>query len=230
MLSLLNIGLRRWLNHLGLALITLAGCYAAYRYAPFADLNYTLTIGCGYLALVLVVLTLVIGPVKLLWQRKNPVNLDLRRDVGIWAGITGCIHVFCGFREHMGGNIALYFLDPTPNGYRPLLNRFGISNDIGLIGVLILIVLLVLSNDISLKRLKGKRWKFLQRFNYLLAALIFIHTFLYQMISRREHPFMDVTLLLGLATLAIQTAGFMAYQTRQGGPKRLSRNAARPQN
>jgi methionine sulfoxide reductase heme-binding subunit len=215
-LSTFAIGLRRWLTHLGLALFTAAGCYLAHRYAPHADLNYDLTIGCGYVALVLLALSLLIGPYKLLFQRQNPVSIDFRRDVGIWAGITGSIHVVCGFQIHMGGKIVYYFLEYVPHhGYRFLLNLFGISNDFGLIATCILVALLVLSNDLTLRWLKGKKWKFLQRFNYLLLALVLAHTFGYQSVSQREQPFVIATIILGILTLAVQSAGFLLYRARR---------------
>ncbi len=213
--SIFAIGLRRWLTHAGLALLAFGGVYLTHLYAPHADLTYDLTIGCGYVALILVALSLLIGPYKLLFQRRNPVNLDFRRDVGIWAGITGCIHVICGFQIHMNGNVVYYFLDYIPHrGYRFLTNLFGISNDIGLIATIILVILLVLSNDISLRHYKGKKWKFLQRFNYLLALLVLAHTFAYQTVSQRERPFIIGTIIIAVVTLAAQSAGFLLYRTR----------------
>jgi sulfoxide reductase heme-binding subunit YedZ len=212
--ELFQIGVRRWLTHTTLALAALIACYLAHLYAPYAALNYALTIGCGYLALILIMLTLLIGPVQLLYQSRNPVNLDLRRDIGIWAGITGCIHVMFGLQIHMNGRILNYFIQTTGRGYRLLLNAFGISNHLGLLATVILIMLLVLSNDISLKRLKGKRWKLLQRFNYLLALLVFVHTFLYQMISQREQPFRVVAFCMALILIFVQTLGFLIYRSR----------------
>src|SRR6185369_8329908 len=123
-----------------------------------------------------------IGPYQLLYQRRNPVNLSLRRDVGIWAGITGCIHVVCVLLTSTRSNIVYLFLRPKVQGpgYDLLLTPQGISNNVGLVATFILIVLLVLSNDISLRYFRGKRWKLLQRFNYGLVVLAFIHTVLYQ--------------------------------------------------
>lgn len=221
MIGALDIGWRRWLTHSVLAALTAVGCYLAHLYAPRAYLPYTLTIGCGYLSLVFIVISLAIGPLKLLAQRgrlqpRNPVNINLRRDVGIWAAITGVVHVIFGLQLRANGEILLYFFEPAPNGgYGPLLtSRFGISNHIGLIATVVLIVLLVLSNDVSLRKLKGKRWKWVQRWNYGLAALAFIHTFLYQDISQRERPFVLATLLLAMVTLAVQAVGFEFYRSR----------------
>src|SRR5215213_3216596 len=187
MLSLIaGMGWQRWLTHLALAALTV-GAYAATErfYVPNGEFVYLATIAFGYEALALLVVTLVIGPLKMLWQRRNPMSIDLRRDVGIWAGVTGCAHVVCGLMLHERGQILNYFFMRDPRGgLRPLLNLFGVSNDIGLIATLILIALLVTSNNLSLRKLKGKRWKLLQRLNYVLFVLVVLHTFGYQIVSR----------------------------------------------
>jgi sulfoxide reductase heme-binding subunit YedZ len=221
--SFLNIGKQRWLTHIGLGLLSAAGAYAGHLYAPYADANYVFTIGFGYTALILIAVSLIIGPVKLLSQRRNPVNIDLRRDVGIWSAITGCLHVWFAFQLRERGQIILYFLEPTPQGYRLIRNLFGLSNDLGALATILLVVLLVISNDLSLRRLKGKRWKLLQRGNYLLAAFALAHTFGYQTVSRREHIFTNGVIVLTLVTLAIQLAGVYLYRSRRIRFARLRR-------
>ncbi len=217
LISFFNIGWQRWRTHGILAFITIIGCYLAHLYAPYADLIYDLTYGCGYIADILIAYSLLIGPYKLLFQRKNPVNLNLRRDVGIWAGITGCIHVIAAIAMTTRGNILYLFLRPKPEGvgYNLLLSPTGVSNNIGLVATIILVILLVLSNDYFLIKLKGKRWKFLQRFNYGLAILAFIHTVLYQRLDNRSSTFVTFTFIFAIALLVIQLAGFILYRSRR---------------
>jgi sulfoxide reductase heme-binding subunit YedZ len=224
-LDMLRISKQRWLTHIGLALVSTVGAYAGHLYAPYADTNYVFTIGFGYTALILIAVSLIIGPLKLLSQRRNPVNIDLRRDVGIWSAITGCLHVFFGLQLRERGQIILYFLEPTPHGYRLIRNLFGLSNDLGAIATILLVVLLVISNDLSLRQLKGKRWKLLQRGNYLLAAFALAHTFGYQTVSRREHIFTSGVIVLTLVTLAIQLAGVYLYRSRRARLMRIPKKA-----
>ncbi|MCA0458665.1 MAG: ferric reductase-like transmembrane domain-containing protein [Chloroflexi bacterium] len=215
-LSSLNIGWQRWRTHFILTLLTISACFIIHLYTPYADWVYVLTLGCGYLSLSFIVFSLLIGPYKLLHQRRNPVNLDLRRDVGIWAGITGCVHVVCAIAERTRGNIIDLFLRPKTGGagYDLLLTPGGISNNLGLVATVILVLLLVISNDFSLRRFKGKRWKFLQRFNYLLALLVFIHTVLYQQFSHRERSFILLTIILAVVLLLAQFVGVWLYKTQ----------------
>src|SRR5215210_701616 len=85
-------------THLGLVLFSLAGCFLAGLYGPNNTLSETLAIGLGYVSLVLLAATLLIGPLNLLRQRRNPVNINLRRDTGIWSGITALLHVLFAFQ------------------------------------------------------------------------------------------------------------------------------------
>jgi sulfoxide reductase heme-binding subunit YedZ len=168
-----------------------------------------LTVGLGYVGLLFIIFTLLVGPYKLLWQRRNPVNINLRRDIGIWAGLTGAAHVVVGFQVHQRGRILRYFFNKDGEF---LTNLFGASNVAGLFATLLIILLLLLSNDISLKQLKGPRWKFLQRFNYVLFVLVVAHTFGYQMEINRE----------AVATYAvIGLTWFLAWRDKLRGQSRL---------
>jgi DMSO/TMAO reductase YedYZ heme-binding membrane subunit len=222
LLNLLRIGKTRWLTHLLLAAFSVSGCYALHWwYVPYAAANYIFTLAFGYEAVLLIAFGLMIGPFKLLSQRRNPVNINLRRDVGIWSAITGCLHIVFALQLHKNGQILLFFLEPTPRGYRLIRSLFGLSNDLGALATIILVALLVISNDLSLHRLKGKRWKFLQRGNYLLAALALAHTFGFQAASRRERPFIDAIILLTILTLVVQAAGIYLYRSRRSRLMRL---------
>ncbi len=206
---------KRFLTHFLLALFTAAAWFVTLLVAPDLPRVESLTVALGDAAVLLLVLSLIIGPVNLFLQRRNPVNLYLRRDIGIWAGITGGLHVVFGFNVHMNGQILLYFAEQTHHGWRPLLNLFGLSNDVGALATLILIPLLVFSNDLSQRWLKGNPWKFLQRFNYLLFVLVVAHTLGYQSVVSRAPVMTAITAGLTLLVLALQGAGFFIYWYRQ---------------
>jgi sulfoxide reductase heme-binding subunit YedZ len=211
--SLIGMSRKRWLTHGTLLLITLVSIFAIQSlYLPTAAFGFVLTIATAYISLALIVLTLLIGPFKLMVQRRNPVNIDLRRNVGIWAAFNGIVHVIFGLQVHDRVGVIGYFLRQTAEGYTLLTNRFGIANWVGLVATVILLVLLFTSNDLSLRRLKGRRWKALQRWNYGLAGLTLLHTFLYQVVSGRERDFVTFTLLLTLVLLAGQFMGIQLYR------------------
>ncbi|GAB3433203.1 hypothetical protein [Flindersiella endophytica] len=174
------------------------------------------TTATGYVATVLLALTLLIGPANLLLRRPNPVSSSLARDVGIWAFIGSVIHVVIGFQVH--GNVGelfnfrLYFFDSSGI---PKTNAFGWANWTGLAALIIVAGLLALSNDRSLRELKARRWKNLQRTNYALFALIVLHAFFYGALLRTTSP---LTWTLGLSfvtVLAGQAIGIWLYRHKR---------------
>ena len=75
------------------------------------------------------------------------------------------------------------------------------------------ILLLALSNAVSLRVLKGKRWKQLQRLMYPLVLLAVAHTFGYQYL---RGPFLLVLLIiLIIIVLACQGLGIVLTLSRQ---------------
>jgi DMSO/TMAO reductase YedYZ heme-binding membrane subunit len=171
---------------------------------PRAKQYGVLVIASGYLSLVLICVTLLIGPFNLLRQRRNPVNLYLRRDVGIWSALTGCWHVALIARGNIvNGQILQYFWQ----GSAPLWSIFGISNDAGLFATLLLILLLALSNTVSLRWLKGKRWKLLQRLAYPLAFFAVLHTFGFQYLNLRGPVLFTFVFIMVLCVLVLQGSG-----------------------
>lgn len=209
---LVGFGRQRAITHLLYAALTTAGIYLTTFYSPRAEITFIFIIGFGYICVVFLCISLLIGPLNLLRKRFNPVNINLRRDTGIWAGITGCLHVLFALLERNRGGILSFFF--RQNG-RPLLTLLGASNWIGLFAIILLIALLATSNMLSLRTLKGKRWKKLQRLNYVLVVLAFMHVFGYQMGGGRERFFMDGTAIALVIVLVIQLAGVTIYQRRK---------------
>ncbi|HVU15155.1 MAG TPA: ferric reductase-like transmembrane domain-containing protein [Phototrophicaceae bacterium] len=207
-----GFGLQRAITHVALVALTVAALYAGTLYWPTAGMIFIGTEVFGYLCAFLLAATLLIGPLNLLRKRFNPVNIDLRRDTGIWSALTGMAHVVFAILRDTRGNILMLFLS-RQGGL--LLDANGISNDLGLLAFILLILLLVLSNQFSLRKLKGKRWKLIQRFNYLLVPLAFLHTFIYERLSGRERPFVDAVALAVFALLIAQFIGVNTYQKRK---------------
>jgi sulfoxide reductase heme-binding subunit YedZ len=130
-LSIFPRARNRWLAHLGLAVLTVLWCYASYLILLDSyETVRVIAIATGYIALVFLAATLMIGPLQLIMQKqkRSPVNINLRRDIGIWAGLTGLAHVIYGFQAHLQGRIVLFFFEETAAGYQPLRNLFGASN------------------------------------------------------------------------------------------------------
>lgn len=164
----------------------------------------------AYAGLALLGFTLLVGAVNILRSRPNPTSSDLTRDVGIAATLVSIVHVAVGLFVHMGGNPLRYFFFPPGETHLiPLrYDAFGLTNWLGLFVTLILILLFATSNDLSLRQLGKKRWKTLQRLNYVLFGGVALHGLAYQILEKRNVPFIFLlTLMIGIV-LILQLAGF----------------------
>ncbi len=206
----------RLVTHLVLGSMVGALFLCIARFAPGGWQTEFFVIVPGYLCLILAGVSLLIGPLSLLRRRRNPVNIDVRRDIGIWSGIMGCLHVLLVLRGRIhDGLILLYFLREGPRGYTPLATVFGLSNDAGLLATLLLLLLLAISNHASLRYLKGKRWKLLQRLTYLLMPLLLVHTFGYQYLNLRGPLFVWGVIVLSTGIVACQFMGIALTLARR---------------
>jgi sulfoxide reductase heme-binding subunit YedZ len=172
-----------------------------------------LTVGTGYVALVLLALTLLIGPANLLLRRRNPVSSYLRRDVGAWTAIFSGVHVIPALWVHGTGQLRDFLNFFVVHG-SPLTNSFGLGNWAGLAALVIAAGLLALSSDAALRKLKAKNWKRLQRLNYVLFALVVAHAFFYGALLPETSPY---TILLGLSVIAVvmgQGVGIWLFRRR----------------
>lgn len=173
-----------------------------------------LTVATGYVATVLLGLTLLIGPGNLLLRRRTPVSTPLARDTGTWATLFSVVHVIFGFQVHGNASdldnfLVYFFADGVPR-----VNSFGLGNWTGLAALVVVAGLLAISNDRSLRELKARRWKNLQRTNYALFALVILHAFFYGALLRTTSPFTLVLIFTVIAVFAGQAAGIWLWQRR----------------
>jgi sulfoxide reductase heme-binding subunit YedZ len=182
----------------------------------------------GYVALALVGLTLLIGPVNLLLRRrrpastyqpvqgvphKPPIHQLLRRDVGTWAAVASVVHAILGFQAHGGGGMGSVLDFFVANG-RPLTSGFGMGNWTGLAALAIVVGLLAISTDRSMRELKARRWKNLQRLNYGLFVLVVLHAFFYGALPSTRS---SLSVLLAVTVISVvlgQAVGIWLWRHR----------------
>ncbi len=195
-------------RHVVIFFATLAGTAIFWTlFSDRRDLISHLSIATAYPALFLTAGALLVGPWNLLRGRSNPVSFDLRRDLGIWAGVMAVVHTAIGLNVHMRGRPWLYFIDQQHRMRRDL---FGFSNDTGALAALLFLLLLSLSNDLSLRKLGVARWKFLQRWTYLAVALTVFHAVAFQMVEKRQLAYQAVLWTTTTLICGIQIAGWVA--------------------
>ena len=174
---------RLWRHHLPLVLLSAASVWLLYATRSYPDVITRLSFATAWPGLVLLTVTLLIGPWRTLRGKAPILSQDLRRDIGIWGGSLGVLHAGVGQFEHLRGRPWLYYVyEKTQEHLVPLRHdMFGFSNFTGLFAALILLALLTTSNDASLRKLGGTGWKSLQRWNYACFGLTALHTFGYLM-------------------------------------------------
>ena len=176
-----------------------------------SDFIFHLSIVTAYPALFLSAGAVLLGPWNVLRGRANPVSFDLRRDIGIWAGIMALLHTAVGLNVHLRGRMWLYFVDEH---HRIRHDWFGFGNDTGLAAALLFMLLLAISNDLSLRRLGTPRWKSLQRWTYAAVILTILHAVAYQHVEKRVGAYEAVLAGTILAITAFQLAGWRRAKAR----------------
>ena len=177
---------------------------------PMKRAMLRLSLATAYVGLAFLGGSLLTGPWNVLRGGANPLSTDLRRDLGIWAGLFGLVHTVIGLQMHLGGNFWLYFFYPAdqPHFFPLRSDPFGFANFTGLGATLVLILLLALSNDVSLRTLGALRWKALQRWNYACFVLVFFHSVVYQVLEKRHRSLVVLFSVIVLITGGLQLAGF----------------------
>ena len=155
----------------------------------------------GYISIVILTFSLIIGTINLIRQNRNPVSTYFRRDVAIIGGILAVIHSVTGLFMHLRGRSWMYFLNKTDTGYSIRLDNFGLANYTGLISSLLIVFLLITSNDLLLRKLNSGTWKNIQRSAYFMFILAIVHCLLYRGV--KEHFHLVYTFYVPLVSLVL---------------------------
>ena len=195
-------------HHLPLLVLSFVLVAALYSTRPYLDVISRASFATAYPALALLATTLLVGPWNVLRRTANPVSSDLRRDLGIWAGILGVVHAAVGQFVHLRGRPWLYYVyGPGEHRHGMRHDLFGLANYSGALGVLLLATLFATSNDLSLKRFGARKWKQLQRWNYAVFALVAVHSIAFQMVEKQKQPWVITVSICIAAALIVQIAG-----------------------
>jgi sulfoxide reductase heme-binding subunit YedZ len=206
----------RLLRLLLLAAIAVAGTAVGYfaLLPPDRSFSDRFTMSTAYVGLFFLAAALIIGPLNVLRGVSNPLSTYLRRDIGIIAGILAIAHTIIGLFVHLGDPVQ-YFFYRTPTGIDGVrLDAFGIANHIGLIATVIILILLCISNNASIRRLGPEWWKRIQRWNYVAAIAVILHALLYQVVEEQKVAFIASVLIVVAGVMVLQLLGFWRRRER----------------
>lgn len=199
---------RLFLYHIPIVIISLVSAVLIYNTRKSTDIISNVSFSTAYPALALLAATLIVGPLKKLMNRKNPVSADFRRDLGFWAAILSLVHVVFGLQVHLRGRMWLLFLSDSMEFPFIRIDRFGFANYTGLVATFILLLLFATSNDWSLQKLGIRKWKLIQRWNYVLFAVVVLHGILYQVIEKRIPLFIYIFAGISVIVGIMRTSGY----------------------
>jgi methionine sulfoxide reductase heme-binding subunit len=205
--------IRRSRRHIILASVAVAIICIAYIATPPPDVRHRLSMATAYAGLIFLAASLWLGPWNVLRLRSNPVSFNLRRDIGIWTGILAILHTAIGLTVHLRGRMWMYFFKQL-HPLRLQSTQFGFANFTGLGAAFLFLMLLAISNDLSLRTLKARRWKSLQRWTYATFLLTGAHGIAYQWIEKRHVRWVLVFSAIVTAVVAAQFLGFVRVHWR----------------
>lgn len=197
---------RRVRNHVALGLGTLGAAAVLFWGIDSPDARFRASMASAYVALALFTVTLAFGPVNALRGRRYPVSTDIRRDFGIWSGLVAIAHVIIGLQVHLRGRMKEYFLDSIHGLWLPRPDLFGLANYTGLVAGLVFVVLLITSNDMSLRKLGTGRWVRVHALVVWSLVLTIVHGVAYQVIEKRKLAFIALFASLALVGIAVRVA------------------------
>ncbi len=198
--------MQRYLRQLVLLKVTLLTLTAAALIGPMSGVWERMSIASAWLCFLLLTSAMLVGPWHL-WRGSRPAaNNLLRRDLGIWAGVSAIAHTVLGTEVSMNSTyMDQYLVTDLAN------DQFLYGGLAGFVAGLLMLVPLALSNNRALNRLGVRRWKRLQRFAYPVFLLTVMHAVWFQQLEGRA-LFLAGTAVATASVVAAQIAGIGLYR------------------
>lgn len=160
----------------------------------------------------LLCVSLMIGPLVVLWPKEYAQYVEPRRAVGLACFVFSIIHAILVLGPVWGWDFGLLLSGPGAIATIP--------------ATLILLALALTSSDYAIRVMGPVLWKNVQRFNYLAFVFSTVHFILLanglfvQAGGKTSVNAAEVALLaLGIATVGLQVAGFVAWRKRAAAAK-----------
>ena len=180
----------------------------------------------GDAAIVLLFVTLALGPAARLWRPLGRA-LPWRREMGIWSALTALIHtvlILDGWVRWDWGRLLGYEVVPQLGRVARLEPGFGLANLMGLFALIWALTLAATSSDSAVRYLGAAGWKWLHHGAYVVFYLAVLHTvyflFMHFTLSFHRMPppanwFRWPLVAMGVLVMALQIAAFVKTVRRR---------------
>lgn len=171
----------------------------------------------AYQFIVLLTIVLTIGPWRTIRTGRTALNIHLRRDIGIWAGIAGLAHLFAGTDESMSPSYIATFVAVAGDESMIVLRQqlFTWGTIIGLVIAVFLLLPLTLSSDRSIRRVGKRWWKRLHRASYVVFILTVVHALAFQFLENRVVWLVAFIMAAAVWVAAVQAVAFVAVRRKR---------------
>lgn len=204
-------------THTILAVVSISVLLAAAVIGEPAAAVDQVSLASAYLFLFLISVVLLLGPLRTLQTGRVMINQTLRRDIAIWCALMGLVHLLAGSVESMTPVYLDVFVNHAVNSPSASTREalFFWSAIAGFIIGLLLIVLLALSNNWSLKLIGQRWWKRLHRLSYIVFILTVLHGFAFQVLESRFWGGYALVVVMTLIVCIAQVLGIRAVAERE---------------
>lgn len=178
------------------------------------DLNDALSLSTAWLCFAYMAAALSLGPMRARRSGQPIANLQTRRDLGIWAGLTGLFHLWAATAQSMSERYMAIYVNIADQEISAAARAelFAWGSIIGFLIGLLLLLLLGLSNNWILQKLKLTTWKRMQRLAYPAFALTAAHGVMFQLLEFRRFYFIALMVAVTVTVVVLQFFGFRAVR------------------
>ncbi len=179
------------------------------------DLDDALSLSTAWLCFAYMAAALSLGPIRARRTGKPVTNLQARRDLGIWAGITGLVHLWVATDQSMTERYMAIYVNIADQviSASARADLFAWGSIIGFLIGLVLLLLLGLSNNWILNKLGVKTWKRMQRLAYPAFALTAAHGVMFQLLESRQLYWVALLILVAAGVALLQVLGVRAVRS-----------------
>ncbi len=196
----------RWRHHVAGAFVSALFFVLARLTSPEQETLDHLSISTAWLCFLFIAAALLTGPIIAYRTNRRVINHYFRRDLGIWAALTGLVHFFVATDQSMSQSYLAVYVNVLAEGLSAELrgSLFSWGSIGGFVAGLFLLVLLAISSDKALTKLGQKRWKQIQFLAYPAFVLTTAHGVAFQLLESRAIGLIAVLLLLFSAALCFK--------------------------